>query len=148
MHKDKYIINENTMALIPVKGGCKIIENYITYFSIKMPIDIINESCKYYGSSFLGRCASTEYMTGIKYKCPIIISEIKSIIFFPTSSYKKTDCYWFNYNTIKKYYENSNYLLEIELLNGEKITLNLSKRIFNNQLFRSSRLESILRSKK
>lgn len=145
---NNYIINESTIAVISNKNSTQILEKYQSLNIRDKAINIIDNSCKYYGSSFLGRCSATEYLIGIKYKCPIIISEVKEIIFFPTASYKNEECLWINYKSVKKYYTNNDQQLEIEFTNSKKIIINLSNRVFCNQIFKSSRLESILRSKK
>ena len=146
---DKYLISENTLMILPYyKNKSKVIENYITYIVNKKPFEIINDSCKSYGSSFEGRCEATNYMIGVKYKCPIIISEVKEIIMFPTTSAKKESCIWINYNAIEKYYNKNAQFIIILLKNNFKLELNLTNRIISNQIFKSSRLESVIRSKK
>jgi len=146
---DKYYINENTLMIMPYNGiQSKVIESYISYVVNRRPYDIINDSCKSYGSSLQGRCEATDYMIGVKYKCPIVISEVKEIIMFPTTSAKKNSCMWINYNSIEKYStKNSKESIKI-LKNGFKITLEISNHIISNQIFKSSRLESVLKSKK
>lgn len=130
------------------KNKSKVVENYITYIINQTPFEIINESCKNYGSSFIGRCESTEYLTGVKYKCPIVISEVKEIIMFPTLSAKCVNCVWINYHGILKYYNSKPKELTIILKNNRRIFLELSNRIISNQIFKSSRLESVIKSKK
>lgn len=146
---EKYLINNNTLMIIPfLNGKSKVIEKYITYIINQSPLDIIDKSCKSYGSSYFGRCDSTYFMTGVKYKCPIIISEVNEIIMFPTSSAKKQECIWINYNAIKNYYSVSTNCVELLLINDAKYQLEISSRIISNQIFKSSRLDSILKSKK
>jgi len=146
---DKYFIDEKTLMILPYsKNKSKVIENYVTYIINKKPYDIVNDSCKSYGSSFEGRCEATNYMIGVKYKCPIVISEVKEIIMFPTSSAKNDECIWINYNAIEKYYNKNPKDLTIILKNSRKFDLKLSNRIISNQIFKSSRLESVIRSKK
>lgn len=145
---DNYLINDSTLLIMPLKAGkSKVIEKYITYEINQPPLMIIEDSCRYYGSSYAGRCAGTEYLTGIKYKCPIIISELSEIIFFPTESSKNVNTIWINYHAVKKYFSNDENLY-LELVNGQKILLNISNRVLSNQILKSSRLESILKSKK
>lgn len=45
------------------------------------PSDIIDQSCRSFGSSYLGRHEGTKHLTGINYKAPIIIEETQSMIF-------------------------------------------------------------------
>lgn len=125
-----------------------IIEDYINYKVNKPVIDIIDESCKFYGSTFIGRCQSTEYLIGIKYKCPIIIRELDRIIFFPTLSIRNENCVWINYNQINKYYSVDAKKIRIEFISGKKFDINITSYTFNSQLFKASRLDSVLKSKK
>ena len=135
------------MLLKPIsKFKTLVVEKYITYEIEDSIINIVDSSCRYYGSSLLGRCSGTEFLIGVKYKCPIIVSEIKELIIFPTGSYKNVDTIWINPKMIFKFYNQNNRTL-IEFINNKKITLNISTRIISNQILKASRLESILRSK-
>ncbi len=145
---DNYIINKSTLALIPVDENItEVIEKYITYKVKHSALEIIDESCKFYGSSFMGRCQSSKYLLGIKYKCPIIISEVKEITIFPTSSYKNNNAIWFSYNGIKNYYMENN-LLKIIMVNDAEICVDISENVFANGFFKASRLMTIMKSKK
>ena len=117
----------------------------VFYLFIENLFNIIDESCKYYGSSYKGRCKSTEYLMGIKKKVPIIISESKKIIFFPTMALKNKNCIWFNLNSIDKYFSTTDLLLNVKLINGSNITINCSNYVFNNQYLKALRLKSILK---
>jgi len=55
---------------------------------------------------------------------------------------------WINYNSIEKYSTKNSKESIIILKNGFKITLEISNHIISNQIFKSSRLESVLKSKK
>ena len=143
---DKYIININTLVLMDNgDNSTKIIEKYITFNINNNIYNIIDESCKFYGSSFKGRCKSTEYLLGIKLKVPIIISESKKIIFFPTMSIQNKNCVWFNLNSVDKYYTIDNLFLNISLINDLQIKIKCSNYTFNNQYLKAMRLKSILR---
>ena len=142
----QYIINQNTIlflkngnsTIIYENNNKKIIENKIEF--------LLNDCCKYYGSSLKGRIEGSNYLLGSIYKAPIIISEFKEIIMFPTASFKCSDCMWINYSWIEKYFFDNNKTFII-FKNGLKIEINISTKIINNQILRSSRLESILKSK-
>lgn len=140
---NKYIINESTLVLFSLGNRTQVYENYTNYIIDQSIMSIIDNSCKYYGSSFKGRCDATDYLIGIRYKCPIIISEKKCLIFFPTSSPRFDECVWINYKAIKKYYLNEQNELIIILNNDKKLILNISSNIMTNQILKSSRLESI-----
>lgn len=118
---DKYIINENTLALLTVDNKVKVVEKYIDFYIEGSLNNIINDSCIYYGSTFLGRMHSAKSLLGISTKLPIIISEKKELIFFPTNSYKNTNCVWINYIEVDKYYSINSKELIITFLNKKNL---------------------------
>ena len=141
---DKYIITDATLVLFSLGSKTQVYEKYTNYVVNKTLIDIIEENCKYYGSSLKGRCEATEFLTGIKYKCPIILSEMKHLIFFPTTSFKSEDCVWFNYRNIESYYNKDNYHLVVWMKGNKKVEINISNNVMSNQILKASRLDSIL----
>ena len=142
---DKYIINENTILVMPFENKSKVIEKYVTYIIDNSVMNIIDESCKYYGSNLIGRIKSTKYLTGLSTKLPIVISEKYNLIFFPTTSYKNSKCVWINYHAVIEYYSNNKQCINILLNNEKRINLDVSNNVFNKQLFKASRLETILK---
>lgn len=143
----QYLISKNTILVTKKGNNTLVYENNNSNLINKQIINIMDNSCKYYGSSLKGRIEGTNYLLGSIYKAPIIISEKKEIIMFPTSSFNSDDCTWINYNWIDNYYCNGGRTI-ICFKNGLKIELNISPKVINNQILRSSRLESILKSKK
>lgn len=143
-----YEINDETMALIQLgEEKTKIIEEDNEYVVNKSAYSIMDESCKYFGSSYLGRVEGSRNMIGYEYKLPIIVEESRKLIFFPTSSPSSDDCSWISLkhvNNIEKTSDNTVLVFK----NGTKIKLNVSKASFNNQLLRSTRLESVLNARK
>ena len=142
---DKYIKNENTLALLTIDNKVKIVEKYIDFYIEGSLNNIINDSCIYYGSTFLGRMHSAKSLLGISTKLPIIISEKKELIFFPTNSYKNTNCVWINYIEVDKYYSINSKELIITFLNKKKLVIPVSNNIFTKQLFKASRLDTIFK---
>lgn len=108
---------------------------------------IIENSCEYFGSSYLGRHKGTENLTGINYKSPIIIEETKNIIFFPTISPREKDCSWLSLFYIKNYY-NIERKTKVLFDNNENYIFDISYGSFDNQYLRATKLESILRKRK
>lgn len=146
--KDKYEINTSTLAVIAVdKKSSKILEENGEFIIHKPAFEIINESCKFFGSSYMGRFEGTKYLTGISYKAPIIIEESKNIIFFPTTSPRQFDCSWIAVNQISSY--NNKYgKTSIRFNNGNSLDLNISYNIIENQILRATKLDAILRKRK
>jgi competence protein ComK len=142
-----YEINSNTMALISLKNNqTKIIEKDNIYIINKNTMDIIKDSCEYFGSSYLGRKEGTKRLTGITHKSPIIIEETNKIIYFPTESPRLSSCCWISFNNIKKYI-NNNGKATIIFDNDRILNLDISYGILDNQILRSSKLESILQKR-
>ena len=141
---ENYEINKETYAVLPSKKGrTKIIEkNNVYYFDIK-PYEVIDENCKYYGSSYNGRMEAGKKILDCSYKIPIIVEETEKIIFFPTKSLLLKDCGWINGKAIKKI-EDLGKKSKILFNNGKEIIVTVSKESLNNQIYRSSRLESII----
>ena len=142
-----YEININTMALIPIsENQTEIIERDNNFIVNENIMDIIKNSCEYFGSSYLGRKEGTKNLTGITHKSPIIIEETNKLIYFPTESPRLNSCSWIGFNNIKRYI-NNNGKTTIIFDNDKILDLNISYGIIDNQVLRSSRLESILRKR-
>lgn len=146
--KENYEISLSTIAIIPVdKKKSKIIEEDDNYIVEKSTTEIINHSCKYFGSSYEGRHDGTKSLLGISYKSPIIIEETNEIIFFPTSSPRYDNCCWISLKHVDKY-EKENRSTKIVFKNGFSLLLNISFGSFQNQILRSNLLRSIIRDRK
>ena len=103
----EYEINASTVAIVPIDNNKSMVyEEEVEYVVSKNSNKIIEENCKFYGSSYKGRCDGTKYLTGIKSKYPIIIEESRNIIFFPTTSIRNNNNVWLSLNKIKSYDKN------------------------------------------
>ncbi len=145
---ENYEINISTLAIIPVDQKIsKVIEEENTYLVHKNTTQIIDSSCKYFGSSYNGRHEGTKNLIGVNYKSPIVIEETNEIIFFPTSSPRFKDCYWLSLKNIKNYQKTDNFS-KIIFNNEEELEINISYASLKNQILRSTMLESVLRKHK
>ena len=143
-----YVINSSTIAIIPIrKDISKIIEEDRTFNIKENSMKIIENSCRYFGSSYNGRHIGTKNLTGINYKSPIIIEESRCIIYFPTTSPRDSNCAWISLNHINNYMKKDN-KIEVLFENGENHIFNMSYGSFDNQYLRATKLESILRKRK
>lgn len=139
-----YEINRKTLAIIPIdKEKSRIIEEDEDLIVNKKAIKIIDNACKFFGSSYEGRFKGTKNLTGITHKSPIIIEESRKIIFFPTNSPRLDKCIWLSFNNIINYKSNGKNCI-VQFSCGKKINLHASYAIIDNQILRSTRLESIL----
>ena len=145
---DEYEINIDTIAIVPVDNDIsKVYEREEEYLVHENSNKIIEKNCKFYGSSYRGRCEGTKYLTGIKSKFPIIIEEARNIIFFPTSSIRNNQNCWIALNHIKEYSKNL-FGSEIVFNNNKRIPLDVSLYSLDNQYYRATMLKSKLNDKK
>ena len=143
---NEYEINCSTMAIISLKKGfSKVIEEEEEFIVSKDTMDIINDSCKFFGSSYIGRFEGTKYLIGINYKAPIIVEESQELIFFPTSSPRFDNCNWICLKKISSIVKNNKNTI-IKFKNGTEIEIDNSYNSIENQILRSTLLESKMRS--
>jgi len=141
---DEYEINSATLAIIPIdEKSSRVYEEETEYVVNKNVHKIIDFNCKYYGSSYRGRCEGTKYLTGIKSKFPIIVEESRNLIFFPTGSPKKLDSAWISLNKIKSYHQHF-YGTTIQFHNEKKIDVPISYYSIENQFCRATMLKAKL----
>ena len=144
---EEYEINSNTLALISVNNKTKVYEKDKVFIVNKLANKIVEDSCSFFGSSLSGRQKGTTSLIGVTYKCPVIIEESKSIIFFPTCSPRLDTCSWISSNNIENYYSTPSNRVIIKFKNGLKLHISSTYGIIDNQILRSFRLESVLRGR-
>ncbi len=143
-----YEINNSTIAIISLKKGrSRIIEENDEFVVTKDSTEIINDSCKFFGSSYSGRFEGTKNLIGINYKAPIIIEESREIIFFPTSSPRFQNCNWICLKKIHNI-EKDNKRTVLHFKNGSRLILDVSYHSIENQILRSTLLESKIRNRR
>ena len=144
---EKYRISSKTLAVLPIsKNRTKVYENDDIIIVDQNVQKIIEENCSYYGSSYNLRKEYTEKLIGVTHKSPIIIEDASNIIFFPTSSPRLRECGWISLNNLESNKQVGDFS-QITFFNNLKVNLNVSNRIINNQILRSTRLESIARKR-
>ncbi len=145
----EYEINDETLAILPNDiWNSIVLEDDGNYEVSQKPLEIVDYSCKYFGSSYPGRKEGAKNILNSGYKLPILIEDANNLIFFPTSSPADDDCSWISLKNLKKYTKGKDGNTIVEFKNNKKITLNISYNSFNNQVMRASRLESIIRNRK
>lgn len=146
--KTEYEINPSTIAIISIeKNLTKVIEVEREFFVENSSLKIIDNSCKFFGSSYEGRFEGTKNLTGIANKSPIIIEESKNIIFFPTASPRRDYCNWISLNKIDNYKRSGTKTI-LKFTNNYHLELNMSFESLENQILRATRLDAILRKRK
>ncbi len=145
----EYEINDETLAIIPNDmWNSIVIEDDYQFDVTQKPLEIVDYSCKYFGSSYPGRKEGSRNILNSKYKLPVVIEDSRYIIFFPTNSPEDDDCVWISLKNIKDYYKVGHDKTRIEFKNEKSIIVDVSYNSFNNQVMRASRLESIIRNRR
>ena len=146
---DDYIINRFTMAVLPAENRMytEIHEVEKSFVVPKRPMDVIDQSCRYFSSSYIGRKDGTKELMGVTHKPPIVVDPANSIYFFPTTSSTRPQCAWLSHSYVKEYVGTKLDDTIVTFSNGEKVTLTMSVGSFENQLFRTAQLRTIISSR-
>ncbi len=145
---EEYEINIDTIAIVPINDYVsKVYETEEEYVINQSSNKIIENNCKYYGSSYKGRCEGTKYLTGIKSKFPIIVEESRDMIFFPTGSFRNNNNCWLSLKHIKSY-NKTIFGCDVTFCNDKKIPIDISLYSLDNQYYRATMLKSKLNDKK
>ena len=142
-----YEINEGTLAILAKNKKSLILEDDKKYVVDSLPFDVVDHSCKYFGSSYEGRREGTKEILHINYKVPIIVDNSRNLIFFPTNSPLSDDCSWLSLKSIKSIKEGDFNTTDVIFNNGVSINIPVSKRTMDNQILRASRLDLIMRNR-
>lgn len=145
----KYEINRGTLAIVPQEDERSLVyEDNESYVVDQNPFSIMEESCKYFGSTYEGRKNGARNILGAEYKVPIVIEDSNNLIVFPTTSPSSMDCVWISLKRVKNIEKISNHHTKVIFDNNVEIVVECSFRTMENQLSRASRLDLILRNHK
>jgi competence protein ComK len=141
---DEYEVNRVTTAVLPTiynkKLCARVLEIKQEYVVSMSPTDIIEKSCRYYGSTLDGRTKGTQAVTGITHKAPIAIDPYNMIYFFPTHSPKQSECAWISHRYVENHGKINNTKINVTFINKKTIQLPISNSTFENQLYRTAHL--------
>jgi competence protein ComK len=145
----KYEISKGTLAIVPNdKESSLIYEDDDRYIVNEVPFKIMEDSCKYFGSTYEGRKNSAREILGAEYKVPIIVEDSDNLVVFPTTSPCSSECVWISLKRVKKFEKIDACNTKIIFDNNKEIIVPSSYRSIENQVSRASRLDYILRSRK
>ena len=145
----KYEVSNGTLAIVPnEKDSSLVYEDDDRYIIEQKPFKIMEESCKYFGSTYEGRKDSAKEILGAEYKVPIVVEDSDNLVVFPTTSPFSDDCVWISLKRVKKFEKIDACNTKILFDNGKEIIVPCSYRSVENQVSRASRLDYILRMRK
>ena len=108
----------------------------------------MEDSCKYFGSTYKGRKDGAKELLGAEYKVPIIVDNSSNLIVFPTTSPLADDCIWVSLKRVKRFekidFNNTKLIFD----NNIELIVPCSYRTIENQISRASRLDLIMRNRK
>ena len=125
----------------------RIIEEGEDYVVNDVPYSIMENSCRYFGSSLEGRLLGSKDMLGSIYKAPIIVEETRNMIFFPTEAINSSSVSWISYKKIRNV-EKYGRKTKIVFNNGETVVVDCPYFSIKNQIFRCNMLDTISRNRK
>lgn len=132
-----YEINLSTLLLIGEENDTTRVITYDSDFVVnENSRKIIDNSCRYFGSSLSSRTKMTSSLINIKSKTPIVIEETREIIFFPLKSTREKNNIWISFNNLEKYEQDDKKTI-LHFKNKIDYVLEFSYYIIDNQVTRS-----------
>ena len=101
---------------------------------------IVDNSCKYFGSSLTDRVNMTKRLINIKSKSPIVIEESRNIIFFPLKSIRDKCNIWISFNNLEKFVKSGDKTI-FYFKGNKQVEIDFSYYIIDNQVTRSLMLD-------
>ena len=145
----KYEVSKGTLAIVPNNQSDSLVyEDEDKFLVEETPYEIMEASCKYFGSTYQRKKEGAKEILGAEYKVPIIIEDTNNLIVFPTTSPYSEECMWISLNRIKKFLKIDTYNTKIIFDNNIEIIVPCSYRTIENQVSRASRLDLILRKRR
>ncbi|MGG3471132.1 competence protein ComK [Neobacillus pocheonensis] len=145
---EDYEINASTMFLRPVIYGSKV---YSQVFEVEdhflapfKPLDIIKNSCDYFGVDYESRKRGTRQLTGYNRKNPIVIEPTNHIFFFPTTSPSSPECIWISQEHFKKHRRSGANQSLITFHNNQSYLFPVSYSTIETQMLRTAFLKTTL----
>ncbi|MBB6454727.1 competence protein ComK [Salirhabdus euzebyi] len=141
--KTEYEISPFTVAVIPEwlengEAGARVLEKNNEYVITQSPRKLIDQACKFFGSSLKGRQEGTKGVCGITHKAPIAIDPHSGMFFFPTTSPHNSNCTWIAHSHISHIRPISQNETEVHFKNGESIKIPVSYGSMMNQVQRTA----------
>lgn len=145
----EYEINRGTLAIMPNENASSLVYEDDDRFLIhQTPFQIMEDSCKYFGSTYEGRKDSAKAILGAEYKVPVIVEDMDNLIVFPTTSPKADDCIWISLKRIKNFEKVDSINTKVIFDNNKEIIVPVSYQTLENQISRASRLDFMMRKRK
>lgn len=144
---DEYEITSSTLMLEYYDEDKTKVYEFNDEFIVNQNIlNIIENSCNFYGSTFDGRVEASKKILSTNIKVPIVVEDVKKIILFPTKASYRVGCKWLAFNNIDKIEKinNKTNLTRVYFCNGSFQDLKISYEIIYRQFYNCMLLEKTL----
>lgn len=136
-----YEINLSTLLLIGIdEKTTKVVDFNGEYIIKECSKNIVNYSCKFFGSSLIERGNITKRLINISNKAPIFIEETKNMIFFPLRSTREKVNIWISFNNLESYEQVGRKTL-LKFKNQQEVLIDYSYYMVDNQMTRCMMLD-------
>lgn len=136
-----YEIDLSTLMLIGIDDSRTLVVTLEKDFIVdECAKKIIDNSCKYFGSTLVERIKATQRVVNIRSKVPIIIENSRNIIFFPLKSCREKSNIWISFNNLVRY-EKKDDVTYLYFKENKVQKLDFSYYIIDNQVTRSLLLD-------
>ena len=136
-----YEIDLSTLMLIGIDDSRTLVVTLEKDFIVdECAKKIIDNSCKYFGSTLVERIKATQRVVNIRSKVPIIIENSRNIIFFPLKSCREKSNIWISFNNLVRYEKKDN-VTYLYFKENKVQKLDFSYYIIDNQVTRSLLLD-------
>lgn len=143
-----YEIDLSTLLLIGIdEKTTKVVDFNGEYIIKDNAKNIINYSCKFFGSSLLERGNVTKRLINISNKAPIFIEETKNIIFFPLRSTREKTNIWISFNNLESY-EQVGRKTKLKFKNQQELLIDYSYYMVDNQITRCMMLDYMAKKRR
>lgn len=141
----EYEISPATLAIIPDRNdfgvsGSLVIEKQNDFFVPVTPKKLIDQACKFFGSSLKGRLEGTKDICGYTHKPPIAIDPYSGMYFFPTTSPQNPECSWLAHSYIDRVKPSPENQSFVYFVNGKHVAFPVSYGSMINQIQRTAQL--------
>ncbi len=109
--------------------------------------EIINNSCRFFGSSLIERGNMSKRLINISSKVPIFIEESRNIIFFPLKSTREKINIWISFNNLLEYEQVGKKTL-LKFKNNKEVLVDFSYYMIDNQVTRCMMLDYMAKKRR
>ncbi|GAB4073930.1 competence transcription factor ComK [Barrientosiimonas marina] len=148
-YSPSYEVTPLTMAIIREQsedGSARscILEEQDEFAAYHTPSKIIDNACKFFGSSLRGRQDGTRNISNITHKAPIAVDPASGMYFFPTASPTSAKCSWIAHSHINHVNQGPGKQTKIVFKNQKTLLLDVSLGSILNQVQRTAQYRYVL----